>query len=463
MCTYCSKSGHTEDECWAKRAAKRTKEKDDASKKESDEKDLAARVTTMGSTHLPPLHLFMARHVSAPTQRAINSTASTQTMCCEHDLFDSHPPLLFSRLATPGNGKPIPAQDAGDTPKRAPMPLIAGNCVPHKAVPPQLNKLKSVSLDGKNRRLAKTSTDGLSHLTVNEINLKATKAEGLACGTGPQCNKIHLNSPGQTRAPTSTMEGPDGLITHTPELNHKGNAVNKLGSVSVPSDRQKSRQQGVLIPKFEFGDKRIKTDVRSDEKQTDEDGLTYQRVPTQPLDVPTRNAPPKGEVDGCKWKPSIESSGGPTTQAPGPKRLEDAVNVSVNPSDQSDQDGSRHQGDSNPKLEFGGEEIKTEVRKDAKRMNGDGHTSQRVPWQPLEPPTQTTPPTGKMDDLQGPTCGQNRHTRRNDLGTCENRCERAVKERKGQLKAKGIRSSPCPVEMDENKSCSAASGNLQFY
>ena len=88
-------------------------------------------------------------------------------------------------------------------------------------------------------------------------------------------------------------------------------------------------------------------------------------------------------------------------------------------------------------------------------MNGDGHTSQRVPWQPLDSPTRIVPPTGKTDNLQGPTCGQNRHSCQNDLGTCENGCERAVKERKGQLKAKGIKSSPCPVETDENKSCSA--------
>ena len=406
-CTYCSKSGHTEDECWAKRAAERAKEKDDASKEESDEKELAARVATMGATHLPPLRLFMARHVSAPTQRDANSTASAQTMCHEHKLFDSHPPLLFSRLATPGNGKTVPTQDAGDTPKQAPMPLIAGNRMPREAVPPQLNKLKSVSLDGENQRLAKTSTDGLSHLTVDEINLKATKAEGLACGTGPQRDKIHSNSPGQTRAPTSTMEGPDGLTTHALGLNHKGKAVNGLGSASVPSDRRKSRQQGVSPPKFEFGDERIKTDVRSDEKRTNDKGLTYQRAPSQPLDAPTRNAPPKGKVDGWRGRPSIKTSGGPTIQGTGPKRLEDAENESVNPSDRSDRDGSRHQGDSNLKLEFGGEETKTEVRKDAKRMKGDGHTSQRVPWQPLEPPTRFAPPTGKTDDLQGPTCGQN--------------------------------------------------------
>ena len=95
-----------------------------------------------------------------------------------------------------------------------------------------------------------------------------------------------------------------------------------------------------------------------------------------------------------------------------------------------------------------------EVRKDTKRMKGDGHTSQRVPWQPLEPQTRIAPPTGKTDNLQGPTCGQNGHSCRNNLGTCENEHPRAVKERKGQLKAKGIRSLPCPVETDENKSCS---------
>ena len=41
------------------------------------------------------------------------------------------------------------------------------------------------------------------------------------------------------------------------------------------------------------------------------------------------------------------------------------------------------------------------------------------------------------------------------MGTCENRHQRAVKKRKGQLNAKGINGSPCPVETDENKSCSA--------
>ena len=60
LCTYCSKSSHTEDECWAKRAAEHSKEKDDASKEKADKKELAAHIVKTGSTHLPPLHLFMA-------------------------------------------------------------------------------------------------------------------------------------------------------------------------------------------------------------------------------------------------------------------------------------------------------------------------------------------------------------------------------------------------------------------
>ena len=312
---------------------------------------------------------------------------STQTMCHERDLFDSHPPLLFSCLATPGNGKTVPTQDAGDTPKRVPIPLIASNRVPCEAVPLQLNKPKSVRLNGENRKLAMMSTNGLSQFTVDGIIPSASKVEGLACGTGPQCNKNHLSSPGGTRVPMSTMEGPDGLTTHTPGLNHKGQAVNELGRTSVPSARQKLCQQGNSPSKFKFGDERFKADVRSNEKQTNDKRLTYQRVLRQPLNAPTRNMPPKGEVDGYKWKPSTESSGGPTTQASGLKQLEDAVNELVNPSDRSDRDGSCHQGDSNSKLEFGEEKAEMEVRKDAKRMKGDGHTFQRVPWQPLNSPT----------------------------------------------------------------------------
>jgi len=60
-CTYCSRNGHTEDECW-KKAAERSKEKDDASKEKMDEKkELAAHVAKAGLTHSPPLRLFMAQ------------------------------------------------------------------------------------------------------------------------------------------------------------------------------------------------------------------------------------------------------------------------------------------------------------------------------------------------------------------------------------------------------------------
>ena len=60
LCTYCSKSGCTEDKWWAKNTTNCSKEKDDALKEETDQKELAAHVANMGSTHLPPLCLFMA-------------------------------------------------------------------------------------------------------------------------------------------------------------------------------------------------------------------------------------------------------------------------------------------------------------------------------------------------------------------------------------------------------------------
>ena len=50
-----------------------------------------------------------------------------------------------------------------------------------------------------------------------------------------------------------------------------------------------------------------------------------------------------------------------------------------------------------------------------KGIDGDQHTFQRVPWQLLNLLTWITPPTGKTDNLQGPTCGQNRHLSRSEL------------------------------------------------
>ena len=97
--------------------------------------------------------------------------------------------------------------------------------------------------------------------------------------------------------------------------------------------------------------------------------------------------PPKGKTHGWTAPTSAEGSEGSRTQAPRLNWQEDTVNKLVKPSDRSDQDGSHHQGDSTPKLEFGGEMIEIEVRKDKKWENGEGHTYQRPPNQLLEPLT----------------------------------------------------------------------------
>jgi len=200
----------------------------------------------------------------------------------------------------------------------------------------------------------------------------------------------------------------------------------------------------------------MEADIRKDERWTDDKGHTYQRAPNQPLEPLTRSAPPTGKMDGWRVPTSTEGSDGPTTQAPMLKRQEDAVNELAKPSDRSDRNGSRHQGDSTPKLEFGGETIKLEVRRDGKRTDGDGHTCQRVPSHLLDPLTRDILPTGETDDLRAPACRQSGYPRRNDLETCQNGCQRAVKEEKGQLDTKGIESLPWSVETDDDKSCNVA-------
>ena len=122
----------------------------------------------------------------------------------------------------------------------------------------------------------------------------------------------------------------------------------------------------------------MEMDVRSDKRQMNDNGLTYQRVQSQPWDPLTQNAPPTGKMDNLRAPMGAESSDGVTTQAPGLKQQDDTVNRLVKPSTASNQDGSCHQGDSNPKLEFGGKMIKLEVRKDRKQTDGDGHTYQRA-------------------------------------------------------------------------------------
>ena len=463
-CTYCSKSGHTEDECWAKKAAERSKEKDDMSKEQADEKELAAHVAKTGSTHLPPLHLFLARQTSAPIQRdwAVDSTVSTHTACHERDPFDSHRPPWPPHLTSPSNGKTVSVPDAGDTLNRAPIPSIAGDStLREKFTKPELNKPKSNSFDGENRRLAIASTNGLSHVAVDGIYLNADETEGLACGIGQQSVKRRLNSPGGPRTPTSTLEVSVGPTTRAPGWRHQQEAVNGSVNASDRSDRGGLRHLGNSTPKLEFGGKEIETDVRSDEKRMNDDGLTYQRVQSRLRDPLTRNVPPIGRMDDLRAPMGAENSDRVTTQAPGLKRQEDAVNRLVKPSAASDRDGSRHQGDSNPKLEFGGEMIETEVRKDGNQMDGHGRTSQRALSRPLDPLTRNVPPTGETDDLRGPTCGQNGYLCNNDLETCKDRDKRTVKEGKGQPSTKGIRDSPRAVETDSNKSCNVDYSNAK--
>ena len=102
-----------------------------------------------------------------------------------------------------------------------------------------------------------------------------------------------------------------------------------------------------------------------------------------------------------------------------------------------------------------------EVRADENQTDRDRHTSQRVQNRPLDLLTRNVPPTGKTDDLRGPTCDQNRYSCRNNLETWKNSCKRTVKGGKGQLNANGIEDLPCPVEMDSNKSCNVDYSNAK--
>jgi len=130
--TYCSKSGQTDDERWAKNATTRSKEKDDASKEETEEKGLAAHVANMGSTHLPPLCPFVAQQ-TIPTQREwiVDSGASAHTRRKRNQfvlycaLWPPHPVSLC-------NGKTVSVLDTGDNLNRASKPSIAGDSTPHE-------------------------------------------------------------------------------------------------------------------------------------------------------------------------------------------------------------------------------------------------------------------------------------------------------------------------------------------
>jgi len=147
--------------------------------------------------------------------------------------------------------------------------------------------------------------NGLNHLAINEIHPIAEETEGLACGIGPHFVQGRSNSPVGLRVPTSTVESSDGLTTRVPGWKHQEEAVNRSANPSDASDQNGLRCQGDLTPKLEFRGETTETDVRSDEKQMDGDGHTYQRAHSRPLDPPTRNVPPTGETDdleGPAWR-----------------------------------------------------------------------------------------------------------------------------------------------------------------
>ena len=118
------------------------------------------------------------------------------------------------------------------------------------------------------------STNSLSHITVDRKHLNASKVEGLACGIGLQRIKSQSNSPGGLRVPTSAMGNPDGPTTRAPAWRRRKEAVKESVKPSVTSNRRGLCYQSDLTPKFKFGGKRIKTEVRKDEKWENGEGHT---------------------------------------------------------------------------------------------------------------------------------------------------------------------------------------------
>jgi len=405
----------------------------------------------MGSTHLPLLCLFVARQ-TIPTQRdwIVDSGASAH-MHHERNQFILYCALWPPHPVSLRNGKTVSTLDVGDTPNQASKPTITGdrtlretftknrppvrklesraqtnvptvNCPGNKSRTPsqrpamastnsqmaqlQLNKPKLNRFDGKSQRLTIVSTNSLSHITVNWIYLNAEETRGLACRTGQRSVKRHLNSPGGLSAPMSAMEGSNELTTRAPGWRHRKEAVKGSVDVSVPSDRRRSCHQGDSTPEFKFGGERMEVDVRSDTRWTNGKGLTYQRVPSQPLNTLTRNVPTTGKTTGWRVTTSAKGPDGLTARVPGLKWQEDAVNELVKPSVTSNRDRLRQQGDSTPKFESGGKTIKMEVRKEEKQTNNQGHTYQRAPYQPLKLLTRNTPATGKKANWRVPTSAE---------------------------------------------------------
>ena len=178
-------------------------------------------------------------------------------------------------------------------------PAMASTNSCNKPVQLQLNKLKSNRFNGKSQRLTTTSTNGLSHVTIDRIYLNTEETGGLACEIGLQCIKSWSNSLGGLRVPMSAMGNPDGPTTWAPAWRQRMEAVKESVDASNWSDGQRSCYQSNLTLNLEFGGERIKADIRSNEKQINEDGLTSKKVPRQLLDASTWNMHLTGKVDGC--------------------------------------------------------------------------------------------------------------------------------------------------------------------
>jgi len=64
----------------------------------------------------------------------------------------------------------------------------------------------------------------------------------------------------------------------------------------------------------------MEADIRSDTKRTNGKGLTYQRVPSQPLNTLTRNVPTTGKTTSWRATTSAKGPDGLTARVPGLKR-----------------------------------------------------------------------------------------------------------------------------------------------
>ena len=116
-CSYCSKSGHTEDMCYKKKcdeAAKDGAEKPKEKPKE-EKTELVARVAQMDGITPPSLRLFMARKETrkATVLDWIIDLGASAHMSSQHKWFTTYRPLVPPESVTIGNGESIPAIGIG--------------------------------------------------------------------------------------------------------------------------------------------------------------------------------------------------------------------------------------------------------------------------------------------------------------------------------------------------------------